>query len=420
MIEWKNSKWSKKHSDIIYRPYEDFKFITLMGGSVSSGKTVTQIVKSTIDLIPQRADVGKILISGNSKETVYNNFLVELFNLIGHKNYHYDASNGRLIIKSKVLGTKNDAFIRVSGASKQGNENNIWGDTFALWIADELTLHTRKFFNLALTRLRLPNSKVFATTNPADIFHYLYREYINEPKKAKIFEYLFFCLDDNLNLPPEYVENIKQSFSGVFYLRMIDGQWCIAEGLVVPEYNPDKHKLSRQQIEENQHKGLYKEFIGGCDWGYSNEMAAGVWGVTRENKFHLIREFYKTKQLTEDVAKWFLDQEKILGKKLNYIFCDSAEPDRIQELVNKNLNAYLSEKAIGAGLNTIKSGFKNDQICICEDCKNTENELLTLRWPEEGEPGYGDETKFIGKDHAMDGVLRYPIHSYKKDVIGLR
>lgn len=418
MIDWKLSKWSEKHNDIIYRSYDDFKFITLLGGSVSSGKTITQIVKSTIDLIPTRADVGKILISGNSKETVYNNFLVEFFNLIGHKNYDYDASRGRLIVSSNVLGTKNDAFIRVSGASKQGNENNIWGDTFALWLADELTLHTRKFFNLALTRLRLPNSKLFATTNPGDILHYIYKDYITNPKQARIFEYIFFCLDDNLNLPPEYVENIKQSFSGVFYERMINGVWCVAEGLVVPEFKPEIHLLPREEIETNILKGLYKEYIGGVDWGYSNEMAVGVIGVTRNNDFHLIWEFYETKKLTEDIKNWFIAKEKALGKKLGYIFCDSAEPDRIQELINAHLNAYLSEKAISAGLNTVKTGFKNNKILICSDCVNMQNELLTLRWAEEGEKGYGDETKFIGKDHLSD-FLRYTIHSYKKDIIGL-
>ena len=197
MIDWETSKWSRKHLDLMLRSYDDFKFFTLLSGSVRSGKTVTQIAKAAADLIPNRADKGKILISGKSKETIYNNILLELMALYGgKKNCDYDSSHGRLIVNSRVLGTKNDAFIRVAGANKKGNEGAIWGDTFALWLADELTLHTQAFVKLAITRLSVANSKIFATTNPADILHFIYTDWIDNAKKKDVFEYLFFELTE--------------------------------------------------------------------------------------------------------------------------------------------------------------------------------------------------------------------------------
>lgn len=421
MIDWTTSNWSKKHLEVMARSYDDFKFFTLFSGAVRSGKTVTQIAKAAAELIPQRADKGKILISGKSKETIYNNILLDLMDLYGGKKHcDYNTTDGRLIIDSKVLGTKKDAYIRVAGANKKGNEGAIWGDTFALWLADELTLHTKAFVNLAITRLSAADSKIFATTNPGDIHHFIYTDWIDNKEKQKLFEYLFFELEDNLNLPLEYIEHVKASFSGVYFDRMIKGLWVIAEGLVFPEFKKDIHIITPEELQKNIQNDLYKEYIGGVDWGYSAEMAAGVLGVTRNNDFHLINEFYKKGKLTADVSEWFKEQQKFIGKKLNFIFCDSAEPDRIQELIMAGLNAYASEKEIAAGCNTVRTCFRNDKIKIGTNCTNTQNELLTLRYPQEDEPGYGSETIFIGKDHATDGVMRYPIHTYRKEILGLR
>lgn len=83
------------------------------------------------------------------------------------------------------------------------------GALMGFTLADELTLHTKAFVQLAITRLSVKNSKIFATTNPADILHFIYTDWINNKKKKDIFEYLFFELVDNVNLPPEYIENIK-------------------------------------------------------------------------------------------------------------------------------------------------------------------------------------------------------------------
>ena len=420
MIDWQTSKWSEKHLSLMLKNYDDFKFFTLLSGSVRSGKTVTQVAKAAAEFIPQRADCGKILISGKSKETIYNNILLDLIDLYGKKYCDYNSTDGRLIIDSQILGTKRDAYVRVAGANKKGNEGAIWGDTFALWLADELTLHTEAFVNLAINRLSIANSKILATTNPADILHFIYTDWIANKKKEKIFDYLFFELTDNLNLPPEYIENVKSSYTGVYYERMIKGLWVIAEGLVYPEFDREKHIITPEEFKENVLQGLYKEYIGGVDWGYSAEMAAGIWGVTRTNEFHLFTEYYKKQKLTSDVANWFIEQQRIIGTKLKFIFCDSAEPDRIEELAQAGLNAYASEKEIAAGCNTVRTCFKKDLLKIGTNCINTQNELLTLRYPQKDEPGYGSETVFIGKDHAADGVLRYPIHTYRKEILGMK
>ena len=122
--------------------------------------------------------------------------MLDLIDLYGKKYCDYNSTDGRLLIDSQVLGTKQDAFIRIAGANKKGNEGAIWGDTFALWLADELTLHTEAFVNLAINRLSVANSKIFATTNPADIMHFIYTDWINNKEKSKNISE--FCLNNLL------------------------------------------------------------------------------------------------------------------------------------------------------------------------------------------------------------------------------
>ena len=54
-------------------------------------------------------------------------------------------------------------------------------------------------------------------------------------------------MDDNLNLNPEYVENQKKLYTGVFYDRKILGKWKVAEGLVYDTFDERKNILYRMK-----------------------------------------------------------------------------------------------------------------------------------------------------------------------------
>ena len=44
---------------------------------------------------------------------------------------------------------------------------------------------------------------------------------------------IHFELDDNPNLSKEYKNNIRHSYFGMWFARMILGQWVLAEGLML-------------------------------------------------------------------------------------------------------------------------------------------------------------------------------------------
>jgi hypothetical protein len=64
--------------------------------------------------------------------------------------------------------------------------------------------------------------------------HYLYKEYITNDAMIRdgVVKDIHFMLDDNPNLPDEYKANIRRSYSGMWYKRMILGMWVLAEGLI--------------------------------------------------------------------------------------------------------------------------------------------------------------------------------------------
>lgn len=88
--------WGKKALDFIDTPIEEAAFINILEGSVRSGKTVAMIPK-WIQYITA-GPPGLLLMTGVSKDTIYDNVLDDLFDTIGEENYHYNRNTGDIIV----------------------------------------------------------------------------------------------------------------------------------------------------------------------------------------------------------------------------------------------------------------------------------------------------------------------------------
>ena len=410
VINWEESRWSPKSLAFITKPIEEFKKIVLLAGAVRSSKTVNVVIKS-LEYAAIMGRKGTIGVIGVTKDTVHDNMLTDIFDIVGTGNYRYNRQTGDLILLDNIR-------CKVIGAKDKGSEKYLRGKTLAGAIVDELTQIPYDFFKQLINRCSIPGSRIFATTNPDTPTHWVKRDFIDDMRKAGIFEYWHFTLDDNWNLTPDYIETIKQAYSGVFYDRMIEGMWVVAEGRVFQEFDPKTHVIKSTDLH------IYSEFFCGIDFGFSNPSCITVWGVTRKGEFHCLYEFYETQKITQDLISWINELEKNMPKRPRWIFCDPAEPDRINEM-SRSIRikgahvCYPADNAIMSGLNCLKTNFKNDNIKIHKRCVNLINELSTLRWPTEDEPGYQDEKKFVGEDHACDSS-RYALFTYCKRILGYK
>lgn len=241
---------------------DKLKRINLLEGSVSSGKTWISLVMWAF-WVSQMPNAGLYLMCAKSLTTLKRNCLLLLQELVGESNFTFSTSakEGWLFGRHIILEGAND--IRA--------ESKIRGLTLQGAYCDELTQFPEDFFAMLLSRLRLPNAKLFATTNPDTKFHWLKTEYIDRQDELDFLD-VKFLIDDNTTLPADYVENIKREYVGVYYERYILGRWVIAEGLIYRDFadHNDKYVIDSAEKWLADNGEHFTVISVGVDFGGTN------------------------------------------------------------------------------------------------------------------------------------------------------
>jgi PBSX family phage terminase large subunit len=206
------------------RPPESDCTINILEGAVRSGKTWSLHTKALYCCF---YDVtGLKIFTGVSKQSIFNNVLKDLFDIVGPNNYSYNRQTGQL----KLF----DSDWLVIGAKDEGSERYIRGMTVGIAICDELTLMPRSFFQMLLSRMSPEGARLYGTTNPDNPYHWLKTDYLDnhELRARKILWSDHFTMVDNPNLTSEFIESQKRLYTGFFYKRFIEGLWVMAEGAI--------------------------------------------------------------------------------------------------------------------------------------------------------------------------------------------
>lgn len=287
-------------------------------GSVRSGKTYISAMKFSLFVVAVAPKEQEFLFVGKTLTTLKRNVLNLILSFVGRNNFRYSIAK-----KEGVLfGHK----IHLEGANDETSEQKIRGMTLAGAYCDEITLYPQSFVQMLLSRLSVPNAKLYATCNPDSPSHFIKTEYIdNEELNKSVWNFL---LTDNTFLPKEYVESITKEYSGVFYNRFILGQWVRAEGVIYTLFadNPNAFLLPINQSYED----IVKINIG-VDFGGSRSATSFVCtGFTRGLKNVIILESERhPEELTPDgLNDIFVEfAEKCLNKygKPIDVYADSAE-----------------------------------------------------------------------------------------------
>jgi PBSX family phage terminase large subunit len=215
----------KSHEFIMRPPSADFKH-TLMVGSVRSSKTFTaHIAKNIVQLsqyeLPMNA---KRIMSGSTKQTLYRNVLIDLETVVGRENFHYNSSNGELMLYDKLWF--------VIGAKDEASYKQVLGATVGLWLGDEVVEYPESFLKQMWMRMSPEGARSYLTTNPGNPYQYLKTGVIDDVEFRKRLEVIHFTLADNPNISEASKQDIISSQKGVFKLRYIDGLWVVAEGSI--------------------------------------------------------------------------------------------------------------------------------------------------------------------------------------------
>lgn len=377
------------------------KRINLLSGSVRSGKTWISLVLWAfwVATMPKEKNY---LMTAKSLTTLKRNVLDLLTELVGEKNFTFSIAQKQALL----FGRK----IYLEGANDARAESKIRGMTLQGAYCDELTLYGEDFFTMMLSRLSEPNAKLFATTNPDSPMHWLNKQYIERRHKLSML-LMTFLIDDNTFLDPNYVEELKKEYVGVFYDRFIKGEWVLAEGRVYPGFSEDDNVT-----EDIPTEGTYYISI---DYGTLNPFSAGLWCVS-DGKAVRIKEYYHSgrdtkKQLTDE--EYHAELEKLIQYTDSEGVLQEYEIDRV--VIDPSAASFIAcmrrhgKFRVKHAVNTVIDGIRNvtsmlnsKRLFIHSSCKDSIKEFKLYSWDDKAQ-----EDKVIKEnDHAMDDI-RYFVNT---------
>lgn len=400
--------WGDKALNFIETPHNKDAFINILEGSVRSGKTVAMIPK-WIDYIIT-GPKGLLLMVGVSKDTVYDNVLSDLFDTIGEDNYRYNRQSGDLFVYwNDENGKHQQRRIKVVGAKDEGSEKYIRGKTLAGAYCDELTLMPERFFKQLLNRLSIPGAKLYATTNPDSPAHYLYKEYVTNEEKLRegLVKVVHFGLDDNPNLGEDYKNNIRNSYSGMWFKRMILGLWVLAEGVIYDMFDEERHCFSDDEW-NNTLKSRCRRYIA-CDYGTKNPMV--FLDIYDDGETIWIPNMYywdsRKEQRQKTDSEYADDLEKLLDEELpDFIIIDPSAASFKLECQGRGLRVKDADNSVNDGIRLVGKLLTKGRIRIHKkNCQPMIEEFQAYVWDEKASRN-GDEKPVKQQDHSMD-ALRY-------------
>lgn len=301
------------------------------------------------------------------------------------------------------------------GGGKADSYKRIRGNSYGMWLATEVNIHHRDTITEAFNRqLAAKVRRVFWDLNPINPGAWIYKDYIDRfPETfAGDYNYQHFTIFDNESIPPERIDEIKRQYipGTIWYRRDIEGERCIAEGLVYPMYH---------DAIEDTYTGERTDYRLSIDYGTMNAFCALKWVKSPDGIWHIVDEYYYSGR-EEGHQKTDADYVKDL-----VAFTSDAPDGGVRVYVDPSATSFKAalrradgqsfkvldaDNDVLAGIEETATCLQKDQglVKISRDCTRTIEELGGYVWDDSGD--YDRPVK--ENDHACDS-LRYFCHTMR-------
>lgn len=234
----------------------------------------------------------------------------------------------------------------------------------------------------------------------------------------------------------EYMATLD-ALTGVRYLRLRQGIWAAAEGVIYEEFDPGIHIVEPFEIPAHWRRAW------SIDFGYVNPFVWQDWAITPDDQLILVREIYKTQTLVEDHARTIRTLcglgpiDPLTGRQMPYegepvtgwdatrpyiIVCDHDAEDRATFERHMGWPTRPASKNVSDGIQATAARFRMDgrgkpRMVFFKGATVARDQLLLdAKKPAstlEEIPGYvwhdkGKDEPLKENDHGCDG-LRYCI-----------
>ena len=386
--------------------FESDAWINIATGSVRSGKTIACNAR-WIDFIEQSKS-DEFLISGKSSQSLRRNVIRPLIKMLNTEDipYDYHKRDGELEIRDKLC--------YVMGFNDEKAVDVIAGMTVGGWLADEIARCPQSAVEMAISRCSDLGAKMFWNTNPDSPYHYLYEHYINNKEliEAGTVKNFKFLLDDNPNLDPHYVTELKRvnQKSEVFYKRNILGEWVIAEGAIYDMFDTRVHVYDKLPFNI-----LRKDINICCDYGVSTVTTFGVMGIHHDehegNSYALMEETYYDK---EEIGVAQSDSERVddivgLQDKYHLDYNNTIylphDAGSLKTACEKDERIIMGVETYTPNtyedIQTIADLFSRNKFFIHKDCTNSISQAQTYCWDKKAQQR-GEDKPLKINDHCPD------------------
>jgi PBSX family phage terminase large subunit len=386
--------FSPKQLDVIEAPLTR---INILEGAVRSGKTIASIIRWVIYVMSETSEGGRLLMLGVTGDTLYRNVISDLLDMVGPEHSRYVDHTLYLFGRT----------IHCVGARDVGAEKRIRGMTVEGCYIDEVTQIPQVVVKQSILRCSKGAGRAIWTTNPDSPFHWVHEDYIGNEAALTSGRVTVhhFDLDDNFALSEEYKADIRASFTGLWFQRMVKGMWVMAEGVIYDSFDLDAHGF-----DDVDQPAAFDWFDLTLDYGTQNPFHALLVGAKADVGWY-VDEY---RHCGRDTMRQLTDGEysqaliKFLGNRLpRHIYIDPSASSMAAQLRKDGFKGITSaDNDVVPGIRVVSNRLTDGKVKIHrEKCPHLVKEFGSYSWDPKAIIK-GEDKPLKVNDHGMD-ALRY-------------
>lgn len=382
-------------------------------GAIRSGKTLSMALSFVLWSM-ESFNGEDFIMAGKTIGSFRRNVLKTLKPMLFSRGYRVEEYRGENLLVISNGERWNQYYI--FGGRDERSQDPVQGMTAAGAFFDEVALMPESFLNQATSRCSVDGAKLWFNCNPAGPLHYFKRQWIDRADELKLL-HLHFELDDNLSLSERVKDRYKSMYTGVFYLRYIQGLWAVAEGLIYSMYSE-----ANDYTDETRPIALTAtstRYIA-VDYGTTNpcvfldirDDGRDIW-IENEWRWDSKSEAaqrsgnpYLTDAQYADAMAEFMGRE---ASQQCQIVVDPSAKSFITELKNRGYYVKEGDNEVLDGIRDTSSLMYRGLLHIHERCEGLRQELRSYVWDDKATQA-GEEKPVKMQDHGPD-ALRYYVNT---------
>lgn len=376
------------------KAWNDRAPILLASGSAGGGKSLFAARKLNYYLLRYPGAFGLIVRKTRESMSAGTALMMES-EVLDPKQSEHVASRSRFLYRNGSMAV----YLGMSTTAERQRIRSIGrtGGVDFCWIEEAVELQ-RDDFEALRARMRgsaAPWRQMVLTTNPDAPEHWINADLIVGGGASVHYS----GAADNPYVDDQYRETLA-SLTGVNRLRLAEGKWVRAEGIVHNNWDPAVNLVDRFDLDPGWRR------IGAIDVGWESPTVAQWWAIDDDGRMILYREIYRTHLALEECVDMIVELQ---GDENVDWYIDYAGGNRSPRIgtqaANKDVMPGL--QAVNARLRVAGDGRPRMMLFHDALCHPEDERLIEARLPTRTA---GEFAGYVWQRRATDGaVLDQPV-----------